>query len=409
MTAIVRIESGDHKRRPIGLVKYILNRLFRCSQHLLEWVPYRKDSICCVTLTRKGYVDNMKYVTQALMQKDPGLKIVWVTRYPGTCGNALKNGLRVVSYHTMRHFYLQFTSRIILSDDQLYHGLIIRREQVYINVWHGGINYKRLGREGIHFEDALMRKIFWSRNPSPDYMVAGCRFFEENMRSAFGFDKTVFLACGLPRNDMLFDKAVQSGRAKAFYGIRDKKVILYAPTFRERAGSQPEDLIDAARLGEAAHRRFGGEWAVLYRAHYFVSTGAGRKEYHGMIDVTGYEDMQEILLDTDILISDHSSCIWDYSFLGRPIVLFTPDEEDYRKKERGYTRAGRELPFPRARDMDGLVDIIEAYDLAADKAKADSHHRRMGSYEKGDATEYVASFILEKLREVQTGGGSGER
>lgn len=372
-----------------------MNCIFRYSQYLLEWVPYKDNRICCITLTRKGYVDNMRYVSQALMEKDSDLEIVWITKYPKTCDSALEHGLRVVLYHTIKHFYLQFTSKIIISDDALYHGLIKRKKQIYLNVWHGGINYKQLGKEGITFEDPLMKKIFERKNPSPDYMVAGSRFFAENMKAAFGFGQTIFLKSGLPRNDVLFHNTSLQGKVKEYYGIRSKKVILYAPTFREQGGISLADRIDYERLTEAAHKRYGGEWVVLYRAHYFVQDIGSPNET--VIDVSGYENMQELLIDTNILISDYSSCMWDFSFLYRPIIVYAPDEADYCMKERGLTEAGKRMPYPRSTSMGELLEIMETYDFAAGAIKLKEHHEEMGAYDTGDATKNITDFIFSKL------------
>lgn len=249
---------------------FLVKRLFRCGQYLFEWLPCKENRVCCVTLTRKGYTDNMMYIAQALKERYPDIEIVWVTNYPDTCGSAVKSGVRVVAHRTVKHFYLQFTSRIVLSDDALYYGLIKRKKQVYLNVWHGAINYKCLGVEGIRFEDAFMAKLFGLRNPAPDYMIAGCRFFIENMKQAFGFDRTVFLKSGLPRNDVLFHPASLKGKLKRRYGIENRKVILYAPTFREQKDALMKDAfmmegIDFGRLTEAAHDRYGGEWVALDR------------------------------------------------------------------------------------------------------------------------------------------------
>lgn len=338
----------------------------------------------------------MGRVAQALTEVDCGLEIVWITKYPDTCSSASNHGIRVVRYHTVKHFYLQFTSRMLLSDDSLYHGLIRRKRQIYLNVWHGGINYKQLGREGLTFEEPLMEKIFALKNPSPDYMVAGCRFFADNMRAAFGFDRTVFLECGLPRNDMLFHNTSLQGKVKKFYGIAHKNIILYAPTFRAKNDRRVIDGMDFDALINAAHRRYGGSWVVLYRAHYFEQDTAVCGE--NGIDVSDYGEMQELLIDADMLISDYSSCMWDYSFLYRPIIVYAPDEEDYCERERGLTKAGQRMPYPKADCMSELIRLIEEHDFSADVGKLREHHREMGACETGAATAYLAEFILSKIR-----------
>lgn len=395
---IQRWNKGERIKQGMA---FLVNRFFRYSQYLLEWLPYNENRICCVTLTRKGYADNMMYVTQSLMERCAGIEVVWVTKYPHTCGCAARNGIKVVKYHTARHFCLQFTSRILLSDDSLYHGLIKRRRQVYINVWHGGINYKRLGREGICFEDPLMGKLFKLRNPPPDYMVAGSSFFAENMKSAFGFSKTVFLKSGLPRNDVLFHSAPLRGKFKKHYNIENRRVILYAPTFRGQGDAPTAAGIDFEKLAETAHNRYGGEWTVVYRNHYF----ARDKGFNNgnVIDASEYGDMQEILIDTDILVSDYSSCMWDYSFLYRPIIVYASDEAEYCGRERGLTTAGKKMPYPKAKNMNELLELVEKHDFNADVMKIMEHHKEMGAYDSGEATKYVTEFIISKMQKKGIG------
>lgn len=145
----------------------------------------------------------------------------------------------------------------------------------------------------------------------------------------------------MPRNDELVNNHDNKTAAyiRKYYNIpADNKIILYAPTYRKGKRNEATDYnLDVRGIVEAAKERFGGEWTILYRMHYFIKKRlpADTKGQH-IIDVTDYGDMQDLLLAADILITDYSSSVWDYSLLKRPCFLYTTDLDEYLETQ-GFT------------------------------------------------------------------------
>lgn len=372
-------------------IAYGLIVIIRKAQLLLEWLPVKKRRISMVSLTHRFYGDNMKYVAEYL-KRQGNYEIAWITRYPEDCQDV--KGMKVIKAKTLRHFLWQFTSRIVFSDDYLYIGFRTRKKQVYINTWHGGINYKRLGFEGIDFGSQFLEKKFMLQNIEPDYMVAGCRFFQDNMRAAFLMKRTVFLETGLPRNDLLHTKDPELAyRIKKKLGIEQKtRVLLYAPTFRNINREDNLFEIDLLRAADLLAKKTQADWIVLYRAHYFVHSNLepGNPRIRNMSE---YRDMQELMLISDCLISDYSSCMWDFIITDRPCICYAPDYDHYCKDDRGLTRAGYEMPYPLARNNEELALILEQLDMRAQIQKQQYHQKKMGSYEKGTACRQVAELV----------------
>lgn len=373
-------------------VKHIGVLLLRHLQKGLEWVPIKRNRISMISLTHKGYGDNMKYLTEYLKQSG-NYEIVWITRYPQQCREI--SGVRVIRAKSVRHFIWQFTSGILFSDDYLYVAIMKRKRQIYINTWHGGINYKKVGYEGLVFETAFQKEKFALQNEKPQYMIAGSRFFEENMKAAFQIENTVFLETGLPRNDVLYVKNAElEKRIRKKLRLENKKILLYAPTFRSAA---PKRIpLELKEVLEALKKRYGGDWAALYRAHYFAD-GSEEFESGDIINVSDYGDMQELLLVSDYMISDYSSCMWDFLLRKKPCVIYAPDYEQYCREDRGLTAAGRSMPYPMAKNMEELTDIIQNYDEAAESRKNEIHIREMGTFDRGNAAEMIEAF-MDKLR-----------
>ena len=108
-----------------------------------------------------------------------------------------------------------------------------------------------------------------------------------------------------------------------------------------------------------------------------------------------YPDMQELLAAADLLITDYSSCVWDYAFLKRPCFLFVPDKEEYIAKT-GFYVSIEEWPFMKASNMEELVECMKQYDEQAAITEIEKHLKRLGSYESGACCKVLAEKICEE-------------
>lgn len=170
----------------------------------------------------------------------------------------------------------------------------------------------------------------------------------------------------------------------------DKKLILYAPTFRS---NKPSDFLgmDFKRLKEA----LGDNWIVGARLHPNVLASVVPE---GAISMSKYSDMQELIGAADILITDFSSCMFDMAIAGKMCVLYAPDLEEYLEKERGLYFNIRELPFPIAQNMAELSNILTRFDYSVYQRNLNEFMSKIGSFEDGDPTERVCEFICQNVK-----------
>ena len=132
---------------------------------------------------------------------------------------------------------------------------------------------------------------------------------------------------------------------------------------------------------------------LLYRGHYFNPVSIHN---NGSIDVSTYPDMQQLLCVIDVLITDYSSSIWDFSFTDKPAFLFVPDLEAYINDRDFYVPIDQ-WPYNYARNNLELQDIIQQYDPILQKQKNKKHHEMFKSYETGKANEMVVDLILQNI------------
>ena len=176
-----------------------------------------------------------------------------------------------------------------------------------------------------------------------------------------------------------------------FYHIPDgKKIVLYAPTFRVQFESDLHEL-DVEGLRSALSDRFGGDWIVLYRGHYFVKNDDRSSE--NVIDATPYHDSQELLIASDVLVSDYSSMMWDMSFLRRPVFSYAPDVENYEKNERAFAYPMEKWPYDVAFDNESLANKIRAFDQTSSEQKLDAFLIEAGSYERPDTCKKITELV----------------
>lgn len=123
-------------------------------------VPVKKNRIVVYIHRRKGYTCNPKYIVENLLAQYPNkYEIIWVTSYPESCTTLTQKKVKVVKAFSFQHFWFHFTAKVLVSNDCLYRRYIKRKEQLYINTWHGAINYKQIGYDGLCFSRKIQRCI----------------------------------------------------------------------------------------------------------------------------------------------------------------------------------------------------------------------------------------------------------
>lgn len=360
------------------------------------WKPLIRSRIIIYSLKQHGYSCNLKYLTEHLARNHPGeFEVLWIVRSPEDLAALEKRGVPAALLHSKAHFRYRLQAGIVITNDEFYPVFFKRPGQKYVNTWHGAINYKKIGYAGLEFTNPIQALIYRMNNPCPDLFISGSRSFTDTTSASFGFPREVFLECGLPRNDILC-RGSEAGKAavKDALGIpRNKRVVLYAPTFR-KGGFGPGQGMDFPRLRRALSRRFGGEWVVLLRQHYFVRERSGEDDGL-LIDVSGWEDMQELILTADCLVSDYSSCMWDWLLTGRPCFVYAPDLEAYTARDRSFFIPVEKWPYPIAAGMDALEEAIARFDPADFAARAAGHREEFGSHDCGTACEVLTDHLMK--------------
>ena len=226
--------------------------------------------------------------------------------------------------------------------------------------------------------------------------------FNRNIKRAFGYQGKM-LETGYPRNDLLYNAdEAKVNQIKHDLNIpHDKKVILYAPTWRDVETHEIENAqygleLDLDLLKEA----LSDEYIILIRTHYLISNNLDLSNFTDFaINVSNYDDIAELYLISDILITDYSSVFFDFANLRRPILFYTYDLEEYENELRGfYIDIKSEVPGPLLMTSEEVLDAIEHIDEIADEFsdKYDEFYDRFCSLDDGMASKRIVEEVWER-------------
>ena len=383
--------------------KYYLSRfirmgLIRQALKLFWLLPLNKKKVFFSAYEGKQFSCNPRAVFEG-MRGDPAFSdyvFVWELNDPAKRSLIDDRRVRFVSHNSFRYVCEILTSGVLITNSGITALLPIRKKQLSINTWHGGGAFKRVGYAiKTDMSGDLYELSVASRQTT--CFLSSSRIFTEVMVDSVMLPPERFAPTGMPRNDVLQDGAACEALARkirAGYGLdADAFIALYAPTYHGAVGEDTTDRLpfDAGKLREALQKRFGRPAVVMVRLHYF-----NRLPFRedGVLSVSDYPDMQELLAAADMLITDYSSSIWDFSLTGKPCVLYAPDLGSYDEERGFYTPPGT-WPGLLCVNDDEMRHAIETFDGAGYRRRVDAYLRDSGSYDCGDATAKVIEMVRE--------------
>ena len=344
------------------------------------------------------YSDSPKYLYEYLYENYPDeFDYVWVLNDKNVKvpGNPKK----------VKRFSLDFYKEVARSKYWVINGrqsvvLAKRKDQIIVSTWHG-TPLKKLGLDigNVYTRDPFLKHSYIDVSKEWDYLISPNRYTTDILKSSFGYEREIFES-GYPRNDILYnadENKVNEIKSKLNLP-NDKKIILYAPTWRDDEfvdiGSVKFKLqLELDKLKEA----LSDEYIVLVRTHYFISNNldlGGVEDF--AVDVSRYDDIAELYLIADILITDYSSVFFDYANLKRPILYYTYDLEKYENVLRGfYLDIHEEVPGPLLKTTEEVIDSIKNIESLKDEYmdKYDAFYERFCSIEDGNASKRIVEKV----------------
>lgn len=344
-----------------------MNRFWGKIKRRLFWkifylFPVSKNKIVVQSFLGRGYSDNPKYIVEEILKQDLDFKIYWNVNNISSNNNLPKKVIPI-KIDSLKSIYHMCTAKVWIDNCRKYHFINKKKGQIYIQTWHG-FGVKRIEKDVERNLDSAYIKMAKKDSQMCNLLISNSELLTKIYKNCFWYNGEI-LECGFPRNDIFFsnNNIKKTGSIKNKIGINlNDKILLYAPTFRKDFGLEQYD-IDYDLLVNSLQKRFGHKWIILIRLHPNIAKKSKELKLNKnfIIDVSDYDDMQELMLVSDILVSDYSSAMFDFALTKKPCFIYANDISQY-KDDRDFYFDVNKLPFSLARDNKELESKILNFD-----------------------------------------------
>lgn len=371
-------------------IRFLIRPIF---QRICMHLPVRLNTIFISNFNGNGYSDNMKYIVEALPKKR--YKIFWSSKNENIA-RSLPEGIEPVLRNSLREEFYKSISMIWIDNSrkEIFHK---KNNQLYIQTWHGGGGQKKIEKDALDSLSPTYEEYAIKDSNATDFYISDSRFMTDLFHNSFWYDGPV-LEFGYPRYKVLFDETSKKtcrNKVYDYYGIPyEKKILLYAPTFRKDGSLKAYD-VDFDSVMSLLHKKFHEEFVVLIRLHPIIANKAERLiKYDGarLFNATEYSDIQELIAASDIMISDFSSAAFDFCLMRKPVFRYVNDLEEYNS-DRGAYFTFDEYPFPTAYNNDDWDEVIEEFSYEEYSKKLNEYFKKIGQVFINDSALLCCELI----------------
>ena len=374
-------------------ISYTMKTILRfVLKKVLDLFPLQKK-VLFINFSGKGYGDNPKYIANEILRQNLGYKLIWAIS-KGLNNHQVPKRIKVQEIGSLAFRFSLATSKVIVTNTK--NDFTKKRKGQYlIQTWHAIYGTKCVEKDIIDCVPDSYIETSKKNSAITDVFISGCNLQSDEYRRVFWCTSEV-MESGLPRDDIFFD--INENRiAEIRREIKVPeyaRVCLFAPTFRKN-NDMSWCTIDFQVVKNLLKKKFNCEWIVLTRLHpHLFDIELESLSGDGIINVTKYPDMQELLVISDLLITDYSSSVYDFSILKRPAIIYAPDVHNQTKplKEIFW-----ELPFPICLSDEDVYNAIDCFDEKQQKTRIDDFCKKFISFDDGHASERVVERIVEVI------------
>lgn len=384
----------------------IIPWLYKYSFLVISLLPRKKHLVIFESFHGKQYSDNPRAIYEYMLEHCPGYDLYWSAdrRHVSLFE---KRNIKHVRRLSIKWIYLMARSKYWVINARLPLWIPKPKNTIYLQTWHG----TPLKRLGVDIDQVMMpgtdtkryKKNFLNEASKWDYLVSPNKYSTEIFKRAFGFNKKV-IESGYPRNDFL----IASNNKKTIENLKldlqiplNKNVILYAPTWRDNQFySKGKYKFNLQMDLERMRKELGDEYIIVLRLHYLIAENINLTDYAGFVyDFSFHEDIRELYLMADLLITDYSSVFFDYANLKRPMLFYVYDIEDYRDNLRGfYFEFETKAPGPLVKSTEEIIIEIKNINKNgySSSNSTETFRDKFCYLEDGEASKRVVEQVFNK-------------
>lgn len=350
---------------------------------LLFTLKPKENKVTYISYNSNTLPNGMANISSNLIKLNPKVNEVYLTlKFTNSTLDKVK-----YAFEILKQIYHVKTSKLVFIDGNNFVISNLNLEgTTVIQLWHSSGALKKFGMD--------YKRKYTIRNY--DYMITSSESAIPHMAKAFNMKEEQILPLGYADNDVLFNKQFIDRKReqllKKYPFLKNKKVVLYAPTFRGEAVYDKQHLnVDLQKLSSS----LGDNYAIIYKVHPILGTLS--LDDSGTTHNLSNENIYTLFSIADILVSDYSSIIYDFSILEKPIVLYAPDIEEYKTQRGLYVDYNTFSPYDIETDLEGLSEAILRCDTMSDDTKKKLKLSYF-KYTDGQSAKRVAEFSNSLLQ-----------
>lgn len=357
-------------------------------------LPVKNNKIILFNFSGKGFGDSPGYIAKEILRRNQGCLLIWVVKDLTT---PMPKGIKKTKWNSISFLYHYASSKVIINNCKNYLPFK-KKEQYYIQTWHGGFPFKFIEKECENTLTPEYVKMAKRDSSMTDLLLSTDKVLSDVMRKSFWYEGEIFES-GLPRNDIYIRSTTEN-----IIEIKRKlqipigpKVLVYAPTFRQNERVDVYKL-DVKNVLDKLEAKTNQQWIGIIRLHPSISDRSDIFEYsEKIVNGSGYVDSQEVFLISDFCITDYSSVITDFFMMNKPVVIFASDYKDYIK-ERELRSIYYEVPCVFCQSNEEVIEAIENFDDSKYQLKLSEYKQKFFvSFDDGHASERVVDRIFKVI------------
>lgn len=379
----------------------MLSKLKSVSRVISKYTIYKifsfnkinEKKIVIVNFEGKGYGDNSKYIVNEILRQNKNYEIIWLVKKEILeVASNFPQSVKLVDYQSLDAHKHLATAKVWFDNCRKPWYVKKRRNQFYIQLWHGSPSLKKIEADAVQSLSKMYIYNAKKDSQKVDVFISNCDWFTQKVSSTFWYNGEI-RETGLPRNDILFCDESHKLEIKKRISTEDKvNFILYAPTFRKDLEIKAYDL-NFDGIIKFMENKTGQKWAFLVRLHPNIANKSREMHFsRNVIDVSNYPDLQELIIASDILITDYSSIMFDFSITKKPVFLYCNDIEEY-KNDRNFYFDITQLPFPLAISKEDLQNKMVSFNNEIYQVDLINFFDEVGMKEDGNSSKRVVEIM----------------
>lgn len=390
-------------------IKKIVFKVYKTLFWLCEKSFYKDPSLIIFeSFLGKQYSDNPRALYEYMSVNYPGYRLLWSVDKRHTA-YFRENDIPFVTRLSLNWLIYMSKAALWVTNSRLPLWIPKSQGTTYLQTWHG-TPLKRLANdmEEVHMPGTDTEKYkqnFTLEAAKWDFLVSPNRYSSDIFKSAFQFNQTL-LETGYPRNDFLYQNNQEEAqmKLKTQLGLPlDKKVLFYAPTWRDNDyHAQGKYKFSLQFDCDKMYKELSQDYIIILRLHYLIADNIDLSQYKDFFyDFSKHDDIRDLYMISDMLITDYSSVFFDFANLKRPMLFYVYDIDSYRDSLRGfYVDFEKEAPGPLVKTTDQLIDEIKKCNNVDFNQRFNTKvfRERFCYLEDGNASKRVSDEIIRHLQ-----------